>query len=140
MFSKTVIQRIVNLWGIGASAEETVTALRDEDVKISLHCVYNIRRGLTAQQMIDELQREQQRDIAKCDTPALKMKYRDLLLAKLIPQQKDRIEVNVNATASSTSESTVKLLSEYDALIAAEMAKEKSNIQPDSPPEQVHPA
>ena len=86
-FSKTVIQRIVNLWGIGASAEETVKALQDEDVKISLHAVYNIRRGLTAQQMIDELQREQQRDIAKCDDSALKMKYRDLLLAKLIPQK-----------------------------------------------------
>jgi len=82
-----VIQRIVNLWGIGASAEETVKALQDENVEISLHAVYNIRKGLTAQQMIDELQREQQRDIAKCETPALKMKYRDLLLAKLIPQR-----------------------------------------------------
>jgi Fe2+ or Zn2+ uptake regulation protein len=89
-FSKTVIQRIVNLWGLGASAEETVKALREEDVKISLHGVYNIRKSLTAQQMIDELQREQQRDIAKCDTPALKLKYRDLLLAKLMPQKTEQ--------------------------------------------------
>jgi hypothetical protein len=86
-FSKTVIQRIVSLWGRGASAEETVKALQAVGVKISLQAVYNIRHGLTAQQMIDELQREQQRDIDQCESPALKMRYRDLLLAKLIPQK-----------------------------------------------------
>ena len=87
MFSKTVIQRIVNLWGIGATAEETVKALKDEGVKISVHCVYNIRHGFTAQEIIDELMREQRRDIAKSENPSVRMKYRDLMLAKLMPQK-----------------------------------------------------
>jgi hypothetical protein len=111
-FSKEIIQRIVHLWGIGATAEETVKALKGEGVKISLHCVYNLRRSLTAQQIIDELMREQRRDIARSEDPATRMKYRDLLLAKMVPQKIEqtveggesfRVEIIDNSKPSSNS-------------------------------------
>lgn len=101
---RTVTKRIVELWGIGATAEETVKALHDENITISLHTVYIKRRSLTAQEMIDELIRKQLRDITTSDGE-IKLKYRDKLLEKLIPQRieslslnKTQTDINVNYT------------------------------------------
>ena len=96
MFRKEVTQRIVELWGLGYTAEETVRELREKyKLRISLHTVYNKRNSLTAQQMITELQREQMKDIATTSSPGLRLKYRNELLKILLPkklEQKMRIE------------------------------------------------
>jgi len=85
-FSRTVIEQIVALWCMGATAEETVAALRNKHVKIGLQTVYRLRRGLTTRELIDELMRLQLRQIAECPNDALQLKYRWLLLSKLMKQ------------------------------------------------------
>ena len=96
MFRKEVTQRIVELWGLGLTAEETMKELKEKsNIRISLHTVYNKRNSLTAQQMINELQREQLKDIAKTSNPGLRLKYRNELLKILLPiklEQNMRIE------------------------------------------------
>ena len=58
MFKKEVTQRIVELWGLGYTAEETVKEIKEKhNIRISLHTVYNKRNSLTAQEMISELQK-----------------------------------------------------------------------------------
>lgn len=114
--------QIVTLWGKGASAEETVKYLKEEGVKISLHGIYNLRRSLTANQIIDEDIRAQRRAINTASTfnpdhpqdynPALAMKYRDKLLEKLMPHKisqtieggiNDRVEIIDNRTVQDAS-------------------------------------
>ena len=98
MFGKEVTQRIVELWGLGYTAQETVTALKEKhNIKISLHTVYNKRNSLTAKEMISELQREQLKEIAATKSPGLRLKYRNELLKILLPikmEQNMRIEGN----------------------------------------------
>jgi len=99
-FNKTVIQKIVYLWGLGLTAEETQKILIENNkIKISLHTIYNKRNSITAQQMIDELLRVQQRDIAAADSKALRMKYRNELLKILLPQRiEQKTNVNMHIT------------------------------------------
>ena len=86
-YSREITNKIVECWGLGFTAEETVTAIAEwKDIHIGLATVYRHRHSLTAQQIIDELLRKQMRDIAKEDDSDLRMKYRDKLLEKLIPQ------------------------------------------------------
>jgi hypothetical protein len=85
-----VIERIVTLWTMGATAKETVAALRNENIKIGLQTVYRLRRGLTATELIDELMRLQMRAIAECPNLALQLKYGDRLLGKLMKQDAKR--------------------------------------------------
>jgi Fe2+ or Zn2+ uptake regulation protein len=98
MFEKGVTQRIVELWGLGYTAEETVNQLKEKyNIKISLHTVYNKRNSLTAKEMISELQREQLKEIASAKSPGLRLKYRNELLKILLPvrmEQKMKLEGN----------------------------------------------
>jgi len=95
-YSKEVTNKIVECWGLGFTAEETVKALEDwKGIQVGIATVYRHRHNLTAQQCIDELIRKQMRDIATNDDPNLKLKYRNELLKLLIPQ---RIE-SLNMTA-----------------------------------------
>ena len=97
-FSKEVTQHIVHMWGLGLTAEETLKGLKEQyEIIMSLHTVYNKRNSITAQQMIDEIQREQQRDIAKEQNSEVRMRYRDKLLDKLLPH-KIQTDQNVNVT------------------------------------------
>ena len=87
-YSKEITNMIVECWGLGLSAEETREYIsRSKEVMIGLATVYRHRHSITAQQIIDELMRKQMRDIAKEGDSDLRMKYRDKLLEKLIPQR-----------------------------------------------------
>lgn len=87
-YSKEVTGKIVECWGLGFTAEETVKAIQEwKGITISLNTIYRHRHSLTAKELIDELLRKQMRDIAKEDRSDLRMKYRDKLLEKLIPQR-----------------------------------------------------
>ena len=88
-YNKQVTNRIVELWALGFTAEESVKTLRDDHPSISLATIYRHRHNLTAQHLIDELLRRQDRAIFKADTddPELGMKYRNELLKILLPQK-----------------------------------------------------
>jgi len=91
-YSREVTNKIVECWGLGFTAEETVTVIENwKGITIALNTVYRHRHSLTAQQIIDELIRKQMRDIAKEEDGDLRMKYRDKLLAKFIPQRIESI-------------------------------------------------
>lgn len=92
--TKETIHRIVEMWGLGFTAEETRRALREQyRTHVGLATVYRKRHSITAQEIIDELMRKQMRDIARDDNSDLRMKYRDKLLEKLIPQRVESLSV-----------------------------------------------
>jgi len=109
--TKQTTHRIVEMWGLGFTAEETVRAFREEySIHIGLATVYRKRHSITAQEIIDEIMRKQLRDIARDDSSDLRMKYRDKLLEKLIPQrieslsvQKIEQHVKIDATEDEAS-------------------------------------
>ena len=99
-----------------------------------------IDRDMQSVQIQDYVQGLVKRQISDIEASKIdkRLYYRSDLIDKLLPKRMgEKVEVNVNANATSTNESTVKLLSEYDALIAAEVAKEKSNLSKDDSAEQV---
>ena len=99
-YSREVTHKIVECWGLGLTAEETVKAIQEwKDITIALGTVYNHRHSITAQNIIDELIRKQLRDIAKEDDSDLRMKYRDKLLEKYIPK---RVEADLKSEHTET--------------------------------------
>lgn len=80
------VRRIVELWALGISGEETVKRMKKEGFKVALATVYRMRHSFTASQMVEEITRRQLRDIAAA-TPALALKYRDRLLEKMMPHK-----------------------------------------------------
>jgi len=107
IYPRTVTEKIVEYWALGFSAEETRQALTEkQNVAMALNTIYKHRHSLTAQTLIDELVRRQERAILKADTddPPLAMKYRNELLKILVPQRIEsysRVDQNVNATVTS---------------------------------------
>ena len=142
MYSKIITQRIIELQAKGFSAEETKKILLEKDgLDISVDTIYRHRKSPVGQELIAELIRQQERSIVRADStdPPLAMKYRNELL-KILTLQNPQVNVTVNATAQSKAqaESTTALLEDYDALIAAEIATEKSTLRPDNPEQPVH--
>ena len=124
-FSKQVTHKIVEHWGLGFTAEESQKALVDDGIKISLHTVYNHRRSLTAQNLIDELIRRQERASLKADAdhPELAMKYRSELLKILVPQRieavsysevEEKVTVNVTENEDEILSKAASILSRKD--------------------------
>jgi hypothetical protein len=109
-YSREVTGKIVECWGLGFTAEETVKAIEEwKSVKIGLATVYRHRHSLTAQDMIDELMRKQFRDIAKEDNSELRMRFRNELLKILIPQKL------ITLQRTEVSEKVdISILSQYD--------------------------
>jgi len=107
-------------------------------LKVNEKTIDRDMQSAQVQDYVHDLVRRQMQDIEGAELP-MRLSFRGDLLDKLLPKRAgEKVEVNVNANATSTNESTVKLLSEYDAIIAAEVAKEKSNIRKDDSEEQVH--
>ena len=72
--SKTTTHLIVQCWCNGLTAVETVAYLKEKHkISVALQTVYNHRKSLTAQDMVDELLRQQNRDIALADRPEIKV-------------------------------------------------------------------
>jgi hypothetical protein len=115
--SKTTTQLIVQCWCNGLTAEETVDYLKEKHkISVALQTVYNHRKSLTAQDMVDELLRQQNRDIALADR-ALKLKYRDRVLAKLMPLKLavDSIVNQTNTNIDETDNSIIAFIREQNA-------------------------
>lgn len=97
MYSKEVTALILADWAKGATAEETVEHLKNLYGKAPcLNTIYTHRNGLTAKALVDELLRQQERDITKSSNEDLRMKYRNELLKIFIPQMTINLSKNIN--------------------------------------------
>ena len=87
-YTREITNLIVYYWGKGLTAEETRDVIEEKTGKrLGLATIYRHRHSLTAEQIIDVLFTGQRRDIALADDIELRLKYRDNLLGKLIPQK-----------------------------------------------------
>ena len=128
-FSKAIVQKIVEHWGVGDSALETVKALMAEGIKISMHAVYNIRRGITAQEMADELMHEQRRDIHNSPDTDTRCRWRNELLKILIPQRTESVNLNLNKS-EQVKVDVNELLKQYEDLLEEAVILENASPQP----------
>ena len=94
MYSKIIIQKIVDYQARGLSAEETKQALIERDhVKIHINTIYRLRKSPIGLEILHELIRQQERDISRADSEdrSEAMKYRNELIKTyatlLVPQQ-----------------------------------------------------
>jgi polyphosphate kinase len=103
MYKTTVTHEIVKAWAKGASAEETKKYLEAElGLHICLNTIYKKRRSLEAQEMIDELVRNQLRDITTTKNEQLKMQYRNELLKILLPLRIETVNKNLSINQTTT--------------------------------------
>lgn len=130
MYTRAVTEKIVEYWGLGFSATETRQAIKDKQgISICLNTIYKHRHSYTAQTLVDELIRRQQRAIFKADVddPEAGMKYRNELLKILLPQrieslsiQKIEHRVKIDAT-----EDEDKILSRAAAILTRKEKRSK---------------
>jgi hypothetical protein len=99
-YGKEVTGLIISCWGRGLSAEETKVYLKEvKNVNIGIATIYRHRKSLLASHLIDELIRAQLRDILETNDLTLRLKYRDKLLAKLVPHRIHQLtQSNVDIT------------------------------------------
>jgi hypothetical protein len=91
-----------------------------------LNTIYTHRKGLTTQHLIDELLRQQERDITKTSLEELRLKYRNELLKILMP-----IKAEILSKSLSINQSEIKHVIEL--------------VDPDNPaqtysPDEIHAA
>ena len=118
MYTKDVTAFIVYCWGHGLTGEETVKALLDKrGLKVSLNTVYRKRQSMTAAEMIDELEREQLRDIASTEDEELKLKYRNEFLKILLPIRIEQKTLSVSKVEINDKALTAERLAKYEQLV-----------------------
>lgn len=123
MYPKEITQFIINCWGKGLTAEETVEAIKTtKNFHIGIATVYRKRNSLTGKELTDELLRQQQRDIADSDDAELRIKFRNELLKILVPlgassfTQINQLNLTKNETTNIDLGATVV---DYQAAIEA---------------------
>ena len=85
-------RRIIELRCLGFTIPQITQKLNDEGGKVSEITVWRDLHSTTVEDYIEELKRKQLADITLCeDDYATRLKYRDLLLDKLMPRSQ-RIE------------------------------------------------
>jgi hypothetical protein len=100
-YSKEVIGHIVADYAKGADVEETRNHIKSITGKnIGQATIYRHRADVTVEQIVDELQRQQERDITKEPNSDIRMYYRDKLLEKLMPLKQIIISKNINQSES----------------------------------------
>lgn len=118
MYPKDVTAFIVYCWGHGLTGEETAKALQDKkDLTVSLATIYRKRQSLTASEMIDELEREQLRDIASTEDEELKLKYRNELLKILLPVRVEQRMLSFSKVEINDKSVTAERLAMYEQLV-----------------------
>ena len=128
MYSKEVTALILADWAEGASAEETRKHLEDTlGIKPCLNTIYTHRNSLTTKDLVDELLRQQERDLTKEENSALRMKYRNELLKILLPQRVEiREDVNVQEKSLQVTLNIEQLNSEAAGAIARNYMENQS--------------
>jgi hypothetical protein len=104
MYARSITQRIVELQAHGFSATETQKALNEQySINIGINTVYRHRKSDVGQEIIEELIRQQERDILKSDSDdrELAMRYRNELLKILIPSRMEILSKSLNLTQTT---------------------------------------
>ena len=137
MYSKEITRLIIEDWAKGASAEETHTHLSSMDLdKVPcLNTIYKHRRNLAARELIDELLRQQERDITKQqkDKPRLALHYRNELLKILLPKRIEMYSESYKKEEKNVNVNVEGLLAQYEDLF------EEATILANAAPEPIHP-
>jgi hypothetical protein len=127
VYSKEVTAIILSDMAKGASADETRQHLSDLFGKAPhQNTIYAHRHSITAEQIVDELLRQQERDITKEQNSEIRMRYRDKLLEKLIP-----IKTEILSKSLSINQSEIKHVIEL---------VDPDNPAPTYPPDEVQAA
>jgi len=82
-------RRVIELRCLGLTIPQIRDKLAEEGWKASEHTVWNDLHSEDVTEFIEELIRRQLADITLAEEPSLKMKYRDLLLDKLMPKRSE---------------------------------------------------
>lgn len=133
-YSKEVTAVILADHAKGATAEETQKHLQDiYQIAPSLNTIYAHRRSITAEQLVDELQRQQERDITKETNSDIRMKYRNELLKMLLPIKAEIISKSVSLNKTEVNLNvTSDLLKQYEDLF------EEATLLENCSPEPIH--
>lgn len=118
-YPKQVTEDIIHYQAIGFSASETVEIFKKErSVTIAINTVYRHRKSAVAQEIIDELIRQQERRILKQehDNPALSLKYSNELLKILIPT---RVETYSKVEATTKNLTIIKMWQPDESISSA---------------------
>jgi len=102
-----------------------------------------IRRDLssiTAEEELEELNRQQYRDIARESDSKVRMEYRDRQIERLMPRKSPEVQVNVANQIKVEKDVTSNLLAEYEQIVAASVGAEAGDLQADRSGESVHKA
>jgi len=95
-YSKETTSLILADWAKGATAEETCKHVEEVNGRpIGIATVYRHRHSLTTQDLIDELLRQQERDITKAEAKTA-LHYRNELLKILLPVKILQLNKNIN--------------------------------------------
>ena len=130
-------QRVIGLRCVGLTQAQICEKLREDGFSISERTVWADLHSATAEEFIEELKRRQLADITLAsDDYEVRLKYRDLLLDKIMPRKveqktESKVDVIVNDGKDIAS-----LLAKYDTLFNG---VEKASPPQNSPAEQIHP-
>lgn len=140
-YSKEITAVILADHAKGATAEETKKHLQDAfGLSPNLNTIYAHRKSITTAQVVDELLRQQERDITKEPNSKIRMEYRDRLLDKLMPLKQEIITKNLTVNKTSVEINVSDMLKQYEDLLEETALLENCAPQPLHPTQANHKA
>lgn len=130
-------QRVIGLRCVGLTQAQICEKLREEGFRTSERTVWADLHSATAEDFIEELKRRQLADIALAgDDYEIRLKYRDLLLDKIMPRKVEQKTESKIAVVVDDGKDVATLLAKYDPLFNR---VEKTAPTQNSPDQQVDP-
>ena len=103
-YGKEIHAIILTDFAKGATAEETQKHLQDAlNIKPCTNTIYAHRGKFTIDQVVDELARQQERDITKEENSDIRMHYRNELLKLFVPVKIIQLSKNININKNETN-------------------------------------
>ena len=131
-------QRVFELKCRGFSVAHICKKLAEEGYSCSENTIYNDLHSDAAGEFLDELIRQQLVDItvARQEHPVAAMKYRDLLIERLLPHNhvENSVKVDVNVNQKPERNLTHELLADYERIVKSTVV---GDIQRNSPKQPV---
>lgn len=130
-------KRVIELRCVGLTQAQICEKLREEGFRTSERTVWADLHSATAEDFIEELKRRQLADIALAgDDYEVRLKYRDLLLDKIMPRKVEQKTESKVAVVVDDGKDVATLLAKYEILFEG---MEKTTPPENSPPKQVDP-
>ena len=130
-YGKEIHAIILTDFAKGATAEETQKHLQDAlNVKPCTNTIYKHRGTFTIDQVVDELARQQERDITKEENSDIRMHYRNELLKLFVPVKIIQLNKNLNVNRTEIKIDVPDLLKQYEDLFEEATILENCAPQP----------